>query len=144
MPTKHLCVLIPIRIWVILVLFKPSICSYWPFQGGASFVDLIYYLSLPYCHVCFLQHRWHLLGKGWGLGSIVCDVFLCFCYFPICCLETGVVHDNIVPALWLLSCFILWKTILAKERSLEGWTDVGKMIFTDDQRMENKVVRLKS
>ena len=35
-------------------------------------------LSLPYCRVCFLQPCGHLLGKGWPLGSCVCDVFLCF------------------------------------------------------------------
>ena len=45
MPTKHLCVLIHIGIWVRLVPFKPSLFSYWPFQDGASFVDLICYLS---------------------------------------------------------------------------------------------------
>ena len=27
----------------------------------------------------------HLLGKGWPLGSLVCDVFLCFCHFPCRC-----------------------------------------------------------
>ena len=25
----------------------------------------------------------HLLGKGWPLGLLVCDVFLCFCHFEI-------------------------------------------------------------
>ena len=27
----------------------------------------------------------HLLGKGLSLGSLVCDVFLCYCHFPIWC-----------------------------------------------------------
>ena len=30
------------------------------------------------CHVYFLQPCGHLLGKGWPLGSVVCDVFLLF------------------------------------------------------------------
>ena len=32
--------------------------------------------------VCSLQHRGHLLGKDWPLGSLVCDVFLYFVTFP--------------------------------------------------------------
>ena len=42
---------------------------------------------------CFLvgslQPCGHLLGKGQPLGSIVCDVFLCFCHFSICCPVPG-------------------------------------------------------
>ena len=34
-------------------------------------------------HVCFLQPCGHLLEKGWPFDSSVCDVFLCFCHFPI-------------------------------------------------------------
>ena len=49
------------------------------------FVIFICALSLPYCRVCFLQPCGHLLGKGWPLGSCVCDVFLCFCRFPVRC-----------------------------------------------------------
>ena len=33
----------------------------------------------------------HLLGKGWPLGSLVCDVFLCFRHFPIWYSGSGVV-----------------------------------------------------
>ena len=32
-------------------------------------------LSLSYCLVCSLQLCDHLLGKGWPVGSLVCDVF---------------------------------------------------------------------
>ena len=35
--------------------------------------------------------------------------FLCSCHFPIGCPESGVVHDCIVPDLWLLSCSFLGK-----------------------------------
>ena len=46
------------------------------------FVDLSCYLclSLPYCDISFLQPCGHL-----------CDVFLCFCHFPIRCPGSGVV-----------------------------------------------------
>ena len=32
--------------------------------------------------VCSLQPCCHLLGKGRPLGSLVCDVFLCYVTFP--------------------------------------------------------------
>ena len=32
----------------------------------------------------FSQPYGHLLGKGWPLGSLVCDVFLCFVAFFLC------------------------------------------------------------
>ena len=44
------------------------------------------------CHAVFLlQPSDHLLGKDWPLGSLVCDVFLCFCHFPMWCPGSGVV-----------------------------------------------------
>ena len=67
------------------------------FQGGVSFVDLfvIYVTCLLCCLVCSLQPCGHLLGKGWPLGSLVCDVFLCYCHFPMRCPGSGVVLDCI-------------------------------------------------
>ena len=38
--------------------------------------------GLSYCIFCSLQPCGHLLGKGWPLGAILCDVFLCFVTFP--------------------------------------------------------------
>ena len=35
---------------------------------------------MPYL---FLTASGHLLGKDWPLGSLVCDVFLYICHFPI-------------------------------------------------------------
>ena len=50
--------------WYLKTSLNPPVISYWPVQGGASFLDLIFYLhlSLPYCHVYFLQPWGHLLG----------------------------------------------------------------------------------
>ena len=45
--------------------------------------------------VCSLQPCGHLLGKGCPLCSLVCDVFLCLCHFPMMCPESGVVLDCI-------------------------------------------------
>ena len=45
--------------------------------------------------VCSLQPCGHLLGKDWPLGSLVCDIFLCFCHFPMWCPGPGVVLDCI-------------------------------------------------
>ena len=38
---------------------------------------------------------YHLLGNGAPLGSLVCDVFLYFCHFPIQCPGSGSVLDCI-------------------------------------------------
>ena len=52
------------------------------------------YLSRSTLDTC-----WERVGV---LALFVCDVFLCFCHFPICCPESGVVYDCIVPDLWLI------------------------------------------
>ena len=46
------------------------------------FCCVIYVSCMPCFLVCSLQTCGHLLGKGWPLGSIVCDVFLYFVTFP--------------------------------------------------------------
>ena len=52
------------------------ITFYWPLQGGASFVNLC--ICILCLSACFLQPCGHPLGKGWLIGSLVCDVFLFF------------------------------------------------------------------
>ena len=53
-------------------------------------------LSLPYCHVCFLQPCGHLLGNDWPLGSLVCDgFFLLFVTFLYDVIWSGLVLDDI-------------------------------------------------
>ena len=47
------------------------------------FLLFMFHVSLAYCLVRSLQPCDHLLEKGGSLGSLVCDVFLCFCHFPI-------------------------------------------------------------
>ena len=42
-------------------------------------------MFLSYCIVCSLQPSGHVLRKGCPLGSLVCDVFLCFCHCAIWC-----------------------------------------------------------
>ena len=42
---------------------------------------LCYLCFVSYCLFCSLQPCGHLLGKGWPLGSLVCDVFLFFVTF---------------------------------------------------------------
>ena len=67
--------------------FKPSSkIFYWPFQGGTSFVDLLFFCSvlclLCFVRVCLYVLRGHLLGKGWPLGSrLWCLLWVC--HFPI-------------------------------------------------------------
>ena len=47
---------------------------YWPFQGGTSFVDLVFSVLCWLCltafvRICLFVPCGHLLGKGWPLGS---------------------------------------------------------------------------
>ena len=62
------------RSWVSGLWFKPSSkIFYWPFQGGISFVDLLYFFCLvfamPLCVSVYIVPCGHLLGKGWPLRS---------------------------------------------------------------------------
>ena len=83
MRTKHLCVLIHIRIKVEVGTVKkylnPLVMFLLSFQGNASFVNLFcylcLYLSLSYYRVCFLQPCSHQLGKDCSLESLVWDIF---------------------------------------------------------------------
>ena len=47
------------------------------FKGGVSFVDLSCYLCFVSVMLSFLSIAalWPPAGKGWSLGSLVCDVF---------------------------------------------------------------------
>ena len=52
---------------------------------------LVVYVSCLACFlVCSLDPCGHLLVKGWPLGSLVCDAFVCFCHFPMLCPGSGV------------------------------------------------------
>ena len=87
MRTKHIYVLIHIRIKDEVGAVKDvnsfterskTVLLLW-----ISFVIYVSGLSLLYCVVSSLQPFDRLLEKGWPLGSLVCDVYLCFCDFPI-------------------------------------------------------------
>ena len=73
------------RLWCLTVSLS---ISHW-YPGSGVVLDCINswalhpYLLLLYCLVCVMQPCGHLLGKGWLLGSLVYDVFLRICHFPI-------------------------------------------------------------
>ena len=60
------------------VIFLLTVPRPWFHYGSLLFV---FRVCLLYCLVCSLQPCGHLLGKGWPLGSLVCDIFLCFVTF---------------------------------------------------------------
>ena len=77
MQAKHLCVLIYIRTKgeavTVKLQFKPSSKNIFVDRSKAVF--LCGYVSCLSCFlVCSLQPCGHLLGKGWPLGSLVCNV----------------------------------------------------------------------
>ena len=57
---------------------------------------------------CLVVTRWE--RAGWPLGSLVGDVFLCFCHFPVWCPGSGVVLSNNCIDSWSMpaSSSILW------------------------------------
>ena len=74
--------------------FKPSRKSI--FTGHSEAVLLLWIIFVIYVSCffdCSLQPCGHLLGRGWPLGSLVCDVLLYFCHFPMRCPGSGVVLD---------------------------------------------------
>ena len=100
MRTKHLFVLIHIRNNgdVGTIIHKPySENIFTDVPRRCFLVGYFCYLllSVLLLSFLFLQPCGHLLGKGWRLGSLVCDVFLCFCHFPTWCPGSGVVLDCI-------------------------------------------------
>ena len=65
-----------------LNMFKPSSGFFLIVRRRCFFCGY----PLLYCPVCSFQPCDHLLGKDWPLGSLVYDVPLSFCHFPIRCL----------------------------------------------------------
>ena len=43
----------------------------------------------------FIAALWSPAGQGWPFDSLVCDVFLCFCHFPMWFPGPGVALDFI-------------------------------------------------
>ena len=94
MRTGYLCVLV--HVWVKgevgapLSQVKPSgKIFYWPFKGGASFVDLLCFCSvlclLCLCARLFVCALWSPAegGGGAGLLALVYGVWLSVCGFPV-------------------------------------------------------------
>ena len=111
MQTKHLCVLIHIwtkdEVGAVKLVKALLYFFYWPFQGGTSFVEHLFFCVLCFSCllVCSLLPCGHLMGKGWPL----CICWWCLLYFwcfsmwyPGSC----VVLDCIVS--WSLSSFLFW------------------------------------
>ena len=76
-------------------MLKPS--SYLVIDRSKSVLHLwiLFVICVSCLSCCLVFPCGHLLRKRWPLGSFVCDVFLCFCHFPIWCPGSGVVFDSI-------------------------------------------------
>ena len=72
---------------LLALLCAMSHCVFVTFPYGVSGKGLTTWLSCVRCLIVVLSFSNMVsLGKGWPLGSLVCDVSLCFCHFPIWCL----------------------------------------------------------
>ena len=61
------------------VLSPPVKYLYWPFQGGASFLDHLYYLCLVFV---MLSRLFIATRERVDLLALVCDVYCDFVTFP--------------------------------------------------------------
>ena len=117
MRTKHLCVLIHIRIKAEVgsvkhvYMFKPSSNFLTDCSKAVLLLWIPFVISVGLCHTV-LQHCGHLLGKGWSIGSLVCDVFLYFCHFPIGVLVTVWYLIASIPDLCHLPYLVTWTCYL--------------------------------
>ena len=74
-----------------------------PFQGGASFVGLLLFLSLSHCLNCSLQPCCHLLGKVDFL-ALLCVMLSCvFVSFPYGVLDQMWYLTVLIPDFFLIS-----------------------------------------
>ena len=94
-----------------LILFIPvNIFSVKSYQDGSSlgWPGTKQDLMCLACHAYLLQPCGHLLGKGWPLGSLVCDVFLLFLSLShtIPCPGSCVLFIVSIPCLCLLLYFV--------------------------------------
>ena len=99
-----------------LNMFKPSSIFYWPFKGGASFVDLFYYLCFMFVFVMlscrFLAALCSPVVKGLTSWLSHMSYFLVFCHFPIWRPGSGVVLD----------CIYSWSLPSSLHKELTIWT----------------------
>ena len=80
----------------------------------------------PFCYLCFVSVMlsylfiaalWSPAGKGltsWLL--CVCDVFLCFCHFPIWCPGPGVVYMYLIVSIMIFAFFLTYFTQFSYNR----------------------------
>ena len=66
----------------------------------------VIYVSCLSCFLVYsLQPCGYLLGKGWSLGLLVCDVFLCFVTSQCGVLVQVSYLIVLIPNMFLLTCF---------------------------------------
>ena len=89
MGKRELIALLNLSSWCLvmvkrLFLAVPRGCLQFVIVIFTDHTHLVFLMCLA-CHVFFLQSFGHLLGKGWPLGSLVCDVFFCLYNLPTLC-----------------------------------------------------------
>ena len=127
--------------------FKPSSkIFYWPFQGGTSFVDLLFFVLSCVCYVfvciCLYVLCGHLLGKDWPLGSRLWCLAVSLSlshWYP----GSGVVLDcidswSLHPYLLLFQlCFLSPKSYLHSGYDIIFWHDL--FVWFDSLRPINNI-----
>ena len=92
----------------IFILSHPVKYFYWPFKGGASFVDHLCYFCLVFVMLSCASVYWCLVVTCWeraDLLALVCDVWLWSCLFPIGILDQVWCLIVMIPYLCPLSYY---------------------------------------
>ena len=88
--------------WYLQTCLSPPVKQFTDRSKEVLHLWILFVICVP----CLsLQPCGHLMGKCRPLGSLVCDVFSCFCHFPLWCPGSGVVFDCIDSWSCLLSYF---------------------------------------
>ena len=123
-------------------LSPPIKYFYWPFQGGAPFVDHLFYFCLVFVmHTCGSVY-WYLVVTCWeraDLVSLVCYVQWGSCYFPIDILGQVWCLIVSIPDLCPLSYFTIWPPSGLWKRT-QIWPLVAKDVQCGMQWLTNELV----
>ena len=110
---------------------------YWPFQGGASFVDHLCYFCLVFVMLSCVSVYWCLvvtrLGRAELLG-LVRNVYLWTCHFPVGILSQVWCLIVSIPDLCSLSYFVDFTDLYKHMRNI--WK-VRSMVFYFSNRLSN-------
>ena len=124
------CCLFYLILFIPVNIFLVKSCQDGSFLGWTGTKQDLMFLA---CHVYFLQPCGHQLGKGWPLGSLVCDVFL-FVFFVTFPYHT---MSWVMCGTWLYRflAFAFFFTLLKDNMQLHLWDSNPQPFYLDSSTL---------